>query len=107
MATGAALVAIILAVGSVSGAHANPIVSCADAFLGGLSRVQLLVYVAGSDRRGAEVSEIAAEKLGRRSPPYDARAGRGSGSNRFVPPQIASRQLVFERSEHRSGETGT
>ena len=31
-ATGAALVAIILAVGSVSGAHLNPVVSCADAF---------------------------------------------------------------------------
>jgi glycerol uptake facilitator-like aquaporin len=44
-ATGAALVAIILAVGSVSGAHLNPVVSCADAFFGGLSRVQLVVYV--------------------------------------------------------------
>jgi hypothetical protein len=31
VATGAALVAIILAVGSVSGAHLNPVVSCADA----------------------------------------------------------------------------
>jgi glycerol uptake facilitator-like aquaporin len=44
-ATGAALVAIILAVGSVSGAHLNPVVSCADAFFGGLGRVQLVVYV--------------------------------------------------------------
>jgi glycerol uptake facilitator-like aquaporin len=44
-ATGAALVAIILAVGSVSGAHLNPVVSCADAFFGGLSRLQLVVYV--------------------------------------------------------------
>jgi arsenate reductase len=45
LATGAALVAIILAVGSVSGAHLNPVVSCADAFFGGLSRIQLGVYV--------------------------------------------------------------
>jgi glycerol uptake facilitator-like aquaporin len=45
VATGAALVAIILAVGSVSGAHLNPVVSCADAVFGGLSRVQLAVYV--------------------------------------------------------------
>jgi glycerol uptake facilitator-like aquaporin len=44
-ATGAALVAIILAVGSVSGAHLNPVVSCADALFGGLTRVQLVVYV--------------------------------------------------------------
>jgi glycerol uptake facilitator-like aquaporin len=45
VATGAALVAIILAVGSVSGAHLNPVVSCADALFGGLGRLQLLVYV--------------------------------------------------------------
>lgn len=45
VATGAALVAIILAVGSVSGAHLNPVVSAADAFFGGLNRVQLAMYV--------------------------------------------------------------
>jgi arsenate reductase len=44
-ATGAALVAIILAVGSVSGAHLNPIVSGADAYFGGLRRDELVVYV--------------------------------------------------------------
>ena len=44
-ATGAALVAIILAVGSVSGAHLNPVVSCADAFFGGLRRVELGAYI--------------------------------------------------------------
>jgi glycerol uptake facilitator-like aquaporin len=36
VATGAALVAIILALGSVSGAHLNPVVSAADATLGGM-----------------------------------------------------------------------
>src|SRR5262249_35038131 len=44
-ATGAALVAIILAVGSVSGAHLNPIVSGADAYFGGLRRREFLVYL--------------------------------------------------------------
>ena len=45
VATGAALVAIILAVGSVSGAHLNPVVSLVDAFFGGLTRAQLVGYV--------------------------------------------------------------
>jgi len=36
VATGVALVAIILAVGPISGAHLNPVVSAADAFFGGL-----------------------------------------------------------------------
>ena len=45
-ATGAALVAIILAVGAVSGAHLNPIVSCADAVFGGLRPRELVTYVA-------------------------------------------------------------
>jgi arsenate reductase len=45
IATGAALVAIILAVGSVSGAHLNPIVSGVDAYFGGLRRDELIVYV--------------------------------------------------------------
>ena len=37
IATGAGLVALILAFGSVSGAHFNPVVSLADRLLGGLS----------------------------------------------------------------------
>src|SRR6478735_1956284 len=44
-ATGAALVAIILAIGSVSGAHLNPVVSCAGAFFGGLRRIELVAYI--------------------------------------------------------------
>jgi arsenate reductase len=45
LATGAALVAIILAVGSVSGAHLNPVVSLLDAVFGGLGWRELPVYV--------------------------------------------------------------
>jgi glycerol uptake facilitator-like aquaporin len=44
-ATVAGLIAIILAVGSVSGAHLNPVVSVADAIFGGLERRALFVYV--------------------------------------------------------------
>src|SRR5271168_3817152 len=36
IATGAALVALILAFGSISGAHLNPVVTIADALEGGL-----------------------------------------------------------------------
>jgi glycerol uptake facilitator-like aquaporin len=45
VATGAALVAIILAVGSVSGAHLNPVVSAADMLFRGLRRAELGAYV--------------------------------------------------------------
>ncbi len=45
LATGAALAAIIVAVGAVSGAHLNPVVSLVDAAFGGLSWRDLPVYV--------------------------------------------------------------
>ena len=46
LATGAGLVAIILAVGAVSGAHLNPVVSIAERVFGGLTNRELGVYVA-------------------------------------------------------------
>ena len=45
IATGAGLVALILAFGSVSGAHFNPVVSIADRVLGGLTTRELAFYV--------------------------------------------------------------
>jgi glycerol uptake facilitator-like aquaporin len=45
VATGAALAAIILAVGAVSGAHLNPFVSVLDAAFGGLRWRELPAYV--------------------------------------------------------------
>src|SRR3954464_11477467 len=45
IATGAGLVALILALGSVSGAHFNPVVSLADRALGGLTNSELACYV--------------------------------------------------------------
>ena len=44
-ATGAALVALILAIGPISGAHFNPIVTLADRLLGGTSTRDASVYV--------------------------------------------------------------
>jgi glycerol uptake facilitator-like aquaporin len=44
-ATGAGLVALILAFGPVSGAHFNPVVTLADRLLGGISGTAAAVYV--------------------------------------------------------------
>ena len=51
-ATGAGLVAVIHAVGPVSGAHLNPVVSAADCWFGGITRRTLAVY-AGAQVVGA------------------------------------------------------
>ena len=45
IATGAGLIALILAFGPVSGAHFNPVVTLADRLLGGLSTSDALTYV--------------------------------------------------------------
>jgi glycerol uptake facilitator-like aquaporin len=62
VATGAALVAIILAVGSVSGAHLNPIVSCVDAFFGGLRRGDVGWYI-GAQIAGAAFGVVLANLM--------------------------------------------
>jgi glycerol uptake facilitator-like aquaporin len=45
IATGAALVALILAFGTISGAHFNPVVSLADAIVGGLAWRETPAYI--------------------------------------------------------------
>jgi glycerol uptake facilitator-like aquaporin len=45
LATGAGLVALILAFGPVSGGHFNPVVTLADRFFGGVSNRQVVVYL--------------------------------------------------------------
>ena len=46
IATGAALVALILAFGPVSGAHFNPVVTLADCVLGGMGKAEAGLYMA-------------------------------------------------------------
>ncbi len=46
IATGAGLIALILALGPVSGGHFNPVVTLADRILGGISTRDGIVYVA-------------------------------------------------------------
>jgi glycerol uptake facilitator-like aquaporin len=45
LVTGAALVALILAFGPVSGGHLNPVVTLADRFFGGVTNRQVAVYL--------------------------------------------------------------
>ena len=45
VATGAVLVALILALGSISGAHFNPVVTLADRLLGGMTTTESGMYV--------------------------------------------------------------
>jgi arsenate reductase len=59
IATGAGLVAIILAFGSVSGGHFNPVVTLADRVLGGLSTRAVLAYIPAQVLGGCAGAVIA------------------------------------------------
>jgi glycerol uptake facilitator-like aquaporin len=62
LATGAALAAIIIAVGPVSGAHLNPVVSIVDTAFGGLRPRELFTYI-GAQFTGAVAGVIAANLM--------------------------------------------
>lgn len=59
IATGAALVALILAFGAVSGAHFNPIVTAVDRLLGGMRTGEASAYIAAQIIGGAAGAVIA------------------------------------------------
>ena len=59
IATGAGLIALILAFGAVSGAHFNPVVSLADRALGGLTTRELAAYVPAQIAGGCAGTLIA------------------------------------------------
>jgi glycerol uptake facilitator-like aquaporin len=58
-ATAAALVAIILALGPVSGAHLNPVVTLADRYFGGISSRDAGAYIVAQFAGGAVGSVVA------------------------------------------------
>jgi glycerol uptake facilitator-like aquaporin len=62
VATGAALVAIILALGSVSGAHLNPVITLLDRTLGGLSTTAAGAYI-GAQVTGGIVGAVLANLM--------------------------------------------
>ncbi len=61
-ATAAALVTIILAVGAVSGAHLNPVVTLADRFFGGVNTGETLTYI-GAQVTGAAAGAVVANLM--------------------------------------------
>ena len=62
VATGAALVALILTFGPISGAHLNPAVTIADALEGGLPWREVSAYV-GAQITGAIMGAMAAHLM--------------------------------------------
>lgn len=62
VATGAALVAIIAALGPVSGAHLNPIVTLVDHALGGIGARDAGIYV-GAQLAGGSLGAVAANVM--------------------------------------------
>ncbi len=62
IATGAGLAALILAIGPVSGAHFNPVVTLADRLLGGNTTREAIVYVS-AQIGGACVGAVAANLM--------------------------------------------
>jgi glycerol uptake facilitator-like aquaporin len=59
VATGAVLVALILALGSISGAHFNPIVTLADRILGGMTTREASAYIAAQVAGGCVGAIVA------------------------------------------------
>jgi arsenate reductase len=78
-ATGAALVAIILAVGPVSGAHLNPVITLLDRALGSLTNKETGVYAAAQVAGGAAGACVANLMFGLAAIDVSTRTRTGSG----------------------------
>ena len=86
IATGAALVALLLAFGPVSGAHLNPVVSLADAIEGGQSWRDALLYIV-AQLLGGIAGTIAAHAMFRLpmlSLSHHARSGQAQFLSEFI-----------------------
>jgi arsenate reductase len=92
-ATAGALVALILAFGSVSGAHFNPVVSLADRWFGGLTNRALAVYV-GAQVAGGCLGALAANLMFG-LPAVDMSTHVRSGSDLWFAEAIATLGLLL------------
>ncbi len=79
LATGAALAALILTFGPISGAHFNPVVTVADAWQGGLPWPQVPAYVA-AQVLGAFAGVAAANVMFELPPFFASRHARTGGA---------------------------
>jgi arsenate reductase len=92
-ATAAALIAIILAVGPVSGAHLNPVVTLADRVLGRLSTAEAATYV-GAQVVGGVAGTIVANLMYSR-PPVELSTTARSAGGLWLGEVVATFGLVF------------
>jgi glycerol uptake facilitator-like aquaporin len=82
VATGAALVALILAFGPISGAHFNPVVTLADAWLGGRAWREVPVYLM-AQVAGAFAGVAAAHTMFSAPLFFASRQARAGGAQLF------------------------
>ncbi len=92
-ATAAALVAIILAVGPVSGAHLNPVVTLADRVFGGLDTRTACVYVA-SQVVGGLIGTVVANLMFS-LPPVELSTTARSGGGLWLAEVVATFGLLL------------
>jgi glycerol uptake facilitator-like aquaporin len=103
IATGAALLALILAFGPVSGAHLNPVVTLADAWLGGIAWRETPAYIA-AQTAGAFAGVVAAHwmfALPTLSPSAHVRSGHAQIFSEFVA-TFGLMTVIWACSRHRA-----
>lgn len=93
LATGAGLVALILAFGPVSGGHFNPVVTLADRFFGGLTNRQVAAYLPAQVIGGA-VGAVAANLMFELDPVSISATAR-SGGGHWLSEALATFGLVL------------
>ncbi len=92
LATGGALVALILAFGPVSGAHFNPAVTLADAWQGGVARSAVLPYVVAQIAGALCGTALADGMFG--LPPFFASGHARTGAGMLVSEFVATFGLL-------------
>ena len=92
LATGAALVALILTFGSISGAHFNPVVTAADAWHGGRPWAEVPAYVAA--QLGGAVSGVALAHVMFGEPLFAPSRHAREGAGQIVSEVVATFGLI-------------
>jgi glycerol uptake facilitator-like aquaporin len=93
VATGAALVALIITFGPISGAHVNPVVTVADASQGGLAWREVPVYIA-AQIAGAFIGVAVAHVMFKQPALFFASQHRRDGIAQLVSEFVATFGLM-------------